>query len=334
VPGAPDRNGRGEVGGGRKRTLVVGCGFIGSHIVSELAAAGRPPIVFTRSRPADEVAAAIAPGDLHIGDAAEPAALARAVGEDVAEVVYAAGGLLPAAAEQDPERDAELTLAPLRAVLAALRERPGARLTYISSGGTVYGEPDELPVSEEAPTRPIATYGRLHLRCEEEIRGARERWGVRARILRCSTVYGEHQLPDRGQGAVTTFLHRIESGLPIELYGGGATIRDYVYAPDVGRAVVDLLSQPEGPEVLNVGSGEGTSLLELLRLVEAELGRSGEVIAHDERRFDVHRIVLDVGRLRRLVDFRPTPLPEGIARTHAWLRRIAAGPPATPTKAT
>jgi hypothetical protein len=86
--------------------------------------------------------------------------------------------------------------------------------------------------------------------------------------------------------------------------------------------------------VLNVGSGEGTSLLELLRLVEAELGRSGEVIAHDERRFDVHRIVLDVGRLRRLVDFRPTPLPEGIARTHAWLRRIAAGPPATPTKAT
>jgi UDP-glucose 4-epimerase len=326
VPGAPDRNGRGDGGGQRNRILVIGCGFIGSHVVSELAAAGRPPVVLTRSRPADEVAAALAAGELHLGDAADPAALAGALGEDVGEVVYAAGGLLPAAAEEDPERDEQLTLAPLRAVLAALRGRPGRRLTYISSGGTVYGEPERIPVGEEAPTRPIGAYGRLHVRCEEEIRRAQGDWGLGARILRCATVYGEHQLPDRGQGAVTTFLHRIEQGLPIDLYGGGATIRDYVYAPDVGRAVVALLERPEGEDVLNVGSGEGTSLLELLRLVEAEVGRSAEVAEHDERGFDVHRIVLDVGRLRGLVDFRPTPLPEGIARTHAWLRRAAAAP--------
>lgn len=334
VPGAPDRNGDGDRGGQCNRALVIGCGFIGSHVVSELAAANRPPVVLTRSHPADEVAAAVAPGDLHLGDAADPTNLAKALGEDVSEVVYAAGGMLPAAAEEDPERDEQLTLAPLRAVLAAMLERPEARLTYISSGGTVYGEPDEVPVGEDAPTRPLATYGRLHVRCEEEIRRAQERSGLRARVLRCSTVYGEHQRPDRGQGAVVTFLHRIANGLTIDLYGGGTTIRDYVYAADVGRAVVALLEQGDDPGLVNVGSGEGTSLLDLLRLVEAELGRRAQVVAHDERGFDVHRIVLDVGRLRELVDFRPTPLPEGISRTHDWLRRHAGAAATAPPTST
>lgn len=301
------------------RPLVIGCGFIGSHVVAELAGAGRPPVVLTRSRPAEDVLAAIAPSDLHLGDAGDAPVLERVL-DGIEHVVYCAGGLLPVASEEDPERDRELTLAPLRAVLAALRARPEAKLTYISSGGTVYGEPERVPVGETAPTRPFGSYGKLHVACEEEISRERAEHGLRARILRCSTVYGEHQSPDRGQGAVVTFLHRIEHGLPIDLYGGGATVRDYVYAGDVARVLVALLDRDEETPVLNVGSGEGTSLLELLRLVEAEVGRVAEVRSHPERGFDVHRIVLDTSRLNGLVDFRATPLAAGIARTQAWLR--------------
>lgn len=303
---------------GSSRPLVIGCGFIGSHVVAELGAAGRPPVVLTRSQPVEEVAAAIAPGDLHLGDAGDTSLLERAL-EGVGDIVYCAGGLLPEASEREPERDEELTLAPLRAVLAALRARPEAKLTYVSSGGTVYGEPAEVPVGEGAPTRPIGSYGRLHVVCEEEIAAERERHGLRARVLRCATVYGEHQSPERGQGAVVTFLHRIKHGHPIDLYGGGATVRDYVYAGDVAAALVALLDRDDGAPVLNLGSGEGTSLLELLRLVEAEVGRPAEVRSHPERGFDVHRIVLDTSRLRELLDYRPTPLAAGIARTHAWV---------------
>jgi UDP-glucose 4-epimerase len=305
-------------GGQRNRPLVIGCGFIGSHVVAELAAAGRPPVVLTRSRPADEVVAAIAPGDLHLGDASDASGLERAL-DGIGHVVYCAGGLLPKASEEEPERDEELTLAPLRAALGALRSRPETKLTYISSGGTVYGEPEQVPVPETAPTRSLGSYGRLHVACEEEIARHCEEHGLRARVLRCSTVYGEHQSPDRGQGAVVTFLHRIEHGLPIDLYGGGATVRDYVYAGDVARALVALLDREEEPAVLNVGSGEGTSLLDLLQLVEAQLGRAAEVRSHPERGFDVHRIVLDTSRLNALLDFQPTPLAAGIAKTHAWL---------------
>lgn len=299
------------------RILVIGCGFIGSNIVEVLADGGQPPVVLTRSMPEPEVATKIAPADQIVGNAAEAEVVERAL-EDVGHVIFSAGGLLPAASEEDPERDEELTLGPVRAVLEALRERPGVGLTYLSSGGTVYGEPKATPVSEDAPTEPLGAYGRLHLRCEDEVLAASRDHELQARILRCATVYGEHQHPNRGQGAVVTFLHRIEHGEPIDLYGGGATIRDYVYAGDVAEAAIALIGR-DGPAVINVGSGSGTSLIDLLGMVERQVGREAEVHQHDERGFEVHQIVLDTTLLHQTVELEITDLPAGIARTHRWL---------------
>ena len=245
--------------------------------------------------------------------------------DGVGQVVYCAGGLLPVQSEQDPERDSILTLRPLRGLLASLRKRPEVTLTYISSGGTVYGQPDRLPVGENAPTDPVGSYGKLHLACEEEIvRHCREH-GLGARIVRCSTVYGEHQLPGRGQGAVVTFLDRIARGLPIDLYGGGTTIRDYVYAGDVARALAELIECDESASPVNLGSGARTSLLELVGLVETQLGRKADVRVHPERGFDVHEIVLDTALLESMIEFQPTTLERGIALTHDWLRESASG---------
>jgi UDP-glucose 4-epimerase len=305
------------------RALVVGCGFIGSNVVEALARAGDPPVVLSRSRPAEEVVAAIGEANLQLGDAADREALERAL-EGVSRVIFCAGGLLPVASERDPERDRRLTLEPVATTLAALAERPEASLTYLSSGGMVYGEPTRNPVAEGDPTEPISTYGRLHLECERMIAAASREAGLRARVLRCATVYGEHQRPNRGQGAVVTFLHRIRREEPIDLYGGGSTIRDYVYVADVARAVVESAAIEGGPDVVNVGSGQGTSLLELLRLAEAEVGHRATVVEHPQRDFEIHRIVLDTTRLEDLIDFEPTPLEVGIARTREWLDTLAA----------
>ncbi|HYG97302.1 MAG TPA: NAD-dependent epimerase/dehydratase family protein [Solirubrobacterales bacterium] len=315
---APIPEGRTARDGQGARILLVGCGFIGSHVVEELARGSRPPVVLTRSRPASAVASLIPEGDLHLGGAQDPEILERAL-EGVGHVVFTAGGLLPAASEENPELDARLTLEPVRAVLAALAERPGITLTYLSSGGTVYGEPATVPIDEEAPTEPVGAYGRLHLACEKEVMAAHRERGLDVRILRCATVYGEHQRPDRGQGAVVTFLHRIEHGEPVHLFGDGGTIRDYVYAGDVAAAIVQLLGCRDVSPVLNLGSGEGTSLAEVLALAEKEVGRRANVVRHPARDFEVHRIVLDTSRLRGLIDFEPTPLETGIARTHCWL---------------
>ena len=317
---APLRSGRATGDGQGSRTLVVGCGFIGSHVIEALIAAGRPPVVLTRSRPA--VAAQIAAADLHLGDAKDPALLGRAL-EGVGEVVFSAGGLLPAASEENPELDAELTLGPVRAVLDALADRPGVALTYLSSGGTVYGDPERIPVDEEAPTNAFGAYGRLHLACEAEVMAAHRERGLPVRILRCATVYGEHQHPDRGQGAVVTFLHRIEHGEEVHIFGQGETVRDYVYAGDVAAAVLGLLGRRDGPPVLNVGSERSTSLAELLELTAREVGKEPKVVRHPVRDFEVRAVVLDTTRLRDLLPFDPTSLEVGIARTHRWLSSAA-----------
>lgn len=299
------------------RILVIGCGFIGSNIVEQLVASGRPAAVLTRSAPAPEVAARIAPEDLIVGDATDAETVERAL-EGAEHVIFSAGGLLPAASEQDPELNARLTLGPVRTVLERLRERPGVGLTYLSSGGTVYGEPETIPVPEDAPTEAFGAYGRLHLQCESEVLAASREHGLPARILRCATVYGEHQRPGRGQGAVVTFLDRIERGEPIDLYGG-ATIRDYVYVGDVARAAIALVGAG-GPVVVNVGSGTGTSLVELREAVEREVGREAQVRQHEPRGFEVHQIVLDTTLLHQTVELEITDLSAGIARTHRWLK--------------
>jgi UDP-glucose 4-epimerase len=118
---------------------------------------------------------------------------------------------------------------------------------------------------------------------------------------------------------IPTFLHHIERGLPIDLYGPRETVRDYIYVGDVAEAVIALLDRDDGEAVLNLGSGEGTSLTELLRLLEHQAGRPAVARAHPKRDFDVRRLVLDVTRVRRLIGFEPTPLDRGIERTHAWL---------------
>lgn len=301
-----------------QRVLVVGCGFLGSHIVGELAAGGQPPRVLTRSAPAAGHLERLPGLDLVCGDAVDSGAVEAAL-DGIDHVVFCAGGLLPAHAEQEPELDARLTLGPVETMLDALRLRPRTTFTYLSSGGTIYGDPEVIPTGEDQPTRPVGSYGRIRLEAERLIASHAAQYGISARVLRCATVYGEHQRPDRGQGAVVTFLRRVECGEPIFVYGDGLDTRDYIYAGDVARVVAGLIGRDDGPAVLNVGSGEGTTVLDLVAMVEAQVGRRANVVRQPVRPFDVRHIVLDTSRLRDLVPVRPVGLELGIARTHRWL---------------
>jgi UDP-glucose 4-epimerase len=314
---------RGEDPAGGGRVLVVGLGFIGTHVAAELAAISASPRVLTRSQPSPDVVAQLGIDELIVGDASDRSTTKSAL-EGVCHVVFCAGGLLPAHSAQDPDRDAVLTLTPLHTMLEELCRHGGVGFTFISSGGTVYGDPTTIPTPEDYPTRPASSYGQIRVTCEQAIDRACREHGLTARILRCSTVYGEHQQPDRGQGAVPTFLRRVEEGEPVVLFGDPGNARDYVYAGDVARVVTALVNRADGPRVLNVGSGVGTSLDELVSLVETQVGRTANVARRPSRPFDVHRSVLNIARLQELMHFRPTPLEEGVRRTHAWLFPRAA----------
>jgi UDP-glucose 4-epimerase len=295
---------------------VLGAGFIGTHVAQALTARGIATRVMNRSPLDGAQTDRLGGAELVVADASVRPAVAAAL-EGVDHVFFCAGGLMPAESNLDPAADAALALPPVINVLEALRAQPSTGLTFLSSGGTVYGRPEHVPVREDHVTQPITSYGVMKLTAEKYVGMYTRLYGLRARVLRCANVYGPYQPPGRGQGFIAAALHRVRRREPVVVFGDGLNVRDYVFAPDVARTMVELAAVAGGPQVLNVGSGEGISLRDLLARIGRVTGIEPEVELRADRGFDVREIVLDVRALRALVPGPATPLEEGLSATWA-----------------
>ena len=321
MPHAPAWKGRAAGGGQGTRALVIGSGFIGSHVVAELAAAEPAacrahPLASARDRswPRDR-----SPTTCILGDAGDPAAVEAALW-GVDEVFYCAGGLLPAAPGRSGARrraHAAAAASGARSATCQAGDPPHLHLfrrhrLRRPRGAARAGDGADPPARLLRPPAPCLRAGD-----RAELRRARPR---RAHLpLRDRLRREPASRPRPGGGP--TFLHRIEHGQTIDLYGGGETIRDYVYAGDVAAVAVETMAHDDCPRVLNVASGTGTSLLDLSSWPNERWAARQSFERHPERGFDVHAIVLDIGRLQALTGFEPTPLEDGIARTHGGLPR-------------
>jgi len=304
------------------RCLVLGgAGFLGARVARALRAAGHAVRVFDRphlDRLHEVIRATRA--ELATGDFLNTGDLERAL-VDVEAVFHFVATTLPAASNANPLYDAETNLVGTLRLLELCRRARVQRVLFPSSGGTVYGVPRALPIAEDHPTEPTCAYGIHKLAIEKYLRLAHLRDGLEYVVLRLSNPFGEGQRTDTGQGAVTVFLHRALRGEPIEIWGDGSVVRDYVYVGDVAEAFVAALAHRGEPRLFNIGSGRGTSLVELVREVETVLGRAVAVRHLPGRAFDVPSNVLDCTRARAVLGWRArTPLREGIRRTLEWLR--------------
>ena len=294
------------------RVVVVGAGFIGGAVARTLVDRGHRVTVLTRGT--SEPLAMGGGARVVVGDALDEAVVHDAL-IDARAVVYCAGGALPAEAERDPAAELRRATLPLLAALAALRERPGVPLLFMSSGGTVYGEPDQLPVHESHPLRPRTAYAVAKAAAEQYLGIYRELHGVPTTSLRCANVYGPGQVPYRSQGVVATMLASASSGREVVVYGDGGALRDYIFIDDVADVVAALLTKDELPSAINLGTGVGTRLDTLLSLVEETVQRPLRLRFEPKRPTDLERVVLDVGRLRGLVPFEPVEFADGLRRT-------------------
>lgn len=261
----------------------------------------------------------LAGAELVVGDAVSPLVLHEAL-DGVQHVVDALGAPHPAASARAPVAQFGAELPSLLGVLDELRQRPGVGFTYVSSGGAIYGNPERLPVAEDAPCHPVSPYGVTKLAAERYVLLAAQVDGVPVRVLRVANAYGPLQRPGTGQGLVAALLHGAATSTEVELFGDGAALRDYVDVRDVAAAVVGLLDL-RGEQVLNVGSGVGHRVDEVVALAEAVTGASIALRRLPARSTDVREVVLDVARLSRLLDWRPRPLELGLREAwEAWDR--------------
>lgn len=298
------------------RVLILGGnGFIGSHIVDALMARGCKVRVFDRQ---PERTRAPLPGvDYRIGDFGDRASLVEAL-IDTDVVIHALSTTVPGTATLDPVADIEGNLVNSVLLLDLVRETGVRRLVFLSSGGTVYGMPDALPVSEDHPLRPITSYGIVKAAIEHYL-GAAAMQGLETLILRPSNPYGPRQGHLGVQGVVTTFLRRVRDGSPIEIWGDGSVVRDYIFVGDLAELCAKAaLSDRTG--AFNAGSGTGHSINEVVSVIRDVTGKSVEPRYKPSRSFDVPRVVLDISRATAAFGWRPSvPLEAGVMQLWNWL---------------
>lgn len=182
-------------------------------------------------------------------------------------------------------------------LLEAARKNNIKRIVFISSGGTVYGNYPAESYSEDMPNNPINHYGIMKLSIEKICLMYNEVYGMDNVILRISNPYGKGQDPNKNLGAVSVFTKKILDGDIIQIYGDGQNTRDYIYIDDVVRAIekaIEYKSKKDVVPIFNIGSGVGTTLNELVKLISNALKKECHIEYIEDRGIDVHRNVLNM----------------------------------------
>jgi UDP-glucose 4-epimerase len=299
------------------RVLVLGgSGFIGSHVVDALLVAGHSVRVFDQSP--ERFRAPQAGVDTFLGRFSDTAILIEALA-GIETVVHLVSSTTPGTADLDPVADVTDNLLATLGLLALMERQGIRRIVYMSSGGTVYGVPDVLPVPESHPLRPISSYGIVKASIEHYLRLYARRSLVPV-VIRAANPYRPRQGHAGVQGVIATAMRRVLQGDAVEVWGDGSVVRDYLHVKDLARLCV-LAVSTDAACTVNAGSGTGTSLLDLIGLLGQVTGRAVIPRFMPGRAVDVPVSVLDVGQARRIFGWQvEIPLAEGLAETWASVR--------------
>lgn len=190
------------------------------------------------------------------------------------------------------------------------------RFIFLSSGGTVYGKDDVMPVSETAVTNPISSYGIQKLTIEKLLYLYNYTAGLDYRIIRLSNPYGPYQRPNGILGVVTTFTYKALHNEPIIVYGDGSVIRDFIYIDDAIKGIRNIVQSDCAYKLFNLGNGYGTSIREVLEVIQDVLNIDFKIDYQHGRKVDVAVNYLDISRYEEMFGkLDPISLPEGIKRT-------------------
>jgi len=304
-----------------KCVIFGGGGFIGSAIADRLLRDGHEVRVFERPRVSHyRPFLSEEKMDWMTGDLLSSSDVGRAIeGTDV--ILHLVSTTLPKTSNEDPIFDVQSNLVASLQMLNLMIKSTARKIVFISSGGTVYGPPRYLPIDEMHPTDPQVSYGITKLAIEKYLLMFERLHGIKANILRVANPYGERQRIETAQGAVGVFVHRALKGDAIDVWGDGSVTRDYLYIDDVADAFARAVNY-DGPEsIFNISSGVGTSINELLAILEDALGMPLARRYLASRPFDVPVSVLCNRRALAELGWAPkTTLREGIQRTAQWMR--------------
>ncbi|NNM32510.1 MAG: NAD-dependent epimerase/dehydratase family protein [Gemmatimonadetes bacterium] len=310
---------------GRKVLVTGGAGFIASHVAEAYLARGdRVFIVDDLSSGRMENVPEAA--EFVEMDVADPA-LGDLIRQEKFDLInHHAAQIDVRVSVADPAKDARINVMGLINLVEAAREAGTRRVVFVSSGGVVYGEPEEVSTPEGAPKLPLSPYGVSKLTGEYYLHYYKVIQGLEYVALRYSNVYGPRQDPHGEAGVVAIFSTKLLDGEPLAIYGDGEQTRDYVFVRDVVSANMKVsdLALPEGDGLdawaFNVGTEVATSVNRLADVLESvaqvQTGRE----YRDPRPGELRHSTLTVTKLRERGWAPGFDLREGLKETFEFIR--------------
>lgn len=309
------------------RALVTGgAGFIGSTLVDRLTQDGHQVAVVDDLRRGrqDNLAAAQATGrcQLYRVDIASPD-LSGVFADTRPEVVFHLAAQIDVRRSvADPLLDAAQNVLGTITVAEAARHNGARKIVFASSGGSIYGTPDDLPVSESVPINPLSPYAASKVSGEIYLNMFRQLYGLDCTHLALANVYGPRQDPHGEAGVVAIFVNALLASQETRVFGDGGNTRDYVYVDDVVAAFVAAAGEHGGGRRYNIGTGSQTSDRDLHALVAKAVGVPDEPTHAPARLGDLRASALDSTAARTDLGWEPrVDVAEGVRRTVDYFRR-------------
>jgi UDP-glucose 4-epimerase len=306
---------------GHRILVFGGGGFIGRPVVAKLLAAGAAVRVIDLSAQNYSSEGGARSLDWIVGSVSDESLIASAA-QMCDAAVFLATNSLPSSANADFAT--EITSHVRTAVKAAeICDAQGiGNFVFASSGGTVYGVDSTFPIPEKSETRPRNAYGVSKLAIEHYLRVLTKLRRMRTLSLRIANPYGRGQVASRGQGFIAAAMEHAFNGQPMTIWGAGSVVRDFVYVDDVADAVALATRYTGSEDAINIGSGVGLSLLQVIEKVESATGRRVRLEIEKDRPIDVPVNVLDVSVAQTELGWRPsTSIEQGLRETAAWWAR-------------
>jgi len=306
------------------RILVTGgAGFIGSHLIDTFVAAGHETAVVDSfwEHGGGRRANLNPKSKFYELDIRDPG-LESVFADFAPEVVsHHAAQHSVAISTADPNYDADVNILGLLNVLRLSVKHKTRKVTFASSAAT-YGTPQRLPITEDHPQLPESPYGITKMAAEHYLRFFWTAHGLQFTILRYGNVFGPRQDPNGEAGVIAIFCGKILNGQPIRVDWDGEQQKDFVYVGDVARAGLMALDRADGA-TFNIGTGVGTSVNELHKVIAAQVGRDVEIVHAPKRSGDIRMCVFAIEKAQRELGWSPaTSLADGIKKTVDYFRTV------------
>jgi len=294
------------------RFVITGAsGFLGSHLVANLENADYKNVVlvnrsFSKNKNNYKNV---------VGNFSDEVLMSNTI-EKNDIIVHLACSSIPATSESDKERDFQENVIGTKKLLEVCGRKKIKKFVFISSGGTVYGNYGNKPVTEEIECRPINAHGKMKLAIEKYVCSCAEKYNFDYVIMRPGNLYGRVGDLGRKQGAIDVFMQKILNGQSIEIWGDGEIVRDYVYIDDAVDLLIKVM-EDSVQGVFNMGTGEDVSLKQIINLINKVSGKQSQVVYGEKREIDVPFIVLNSDKALRELGWKPkVNLEEGINRLY------------------